>query len=288
MDKLAALVSQSVADGMVARFLLVQVPRLAPNDSLEGGSTTKYFAYRDLIKALVDFRPVAHVDVDLDDDARGLMGEAKVRWQQLAIDVADELPRHAERVAKLPGQAARLALLLMMIEAAAKPARVDKVSGELAPQWQDVTVAHMRASIALLDLQVQHDLAFARTLAKIEVSPGLKLARGVARWVLRDGVESFNQRLLVRSFEAWNAKDADTRTRRDALAILVELGWITPGVDPWFSYDATLVHGVTFKVNPAAHAMFVARAELARREAAALKVKIAADVQARREAKRHG
>jgi hypothetical protein len=272
---------------MMPRFLLLQVPRLPPNESLDSSATPVYRSYRALVKALVDHRPSGNVDVELAAEARALMGAAKLRWQQLAIDVADEVPRHAERVAKLVGQAARLAVLLMMIEAASKPSRVDKVSGELAPQWVDVSAANMRDAIALLDLQLQHDLAFARSLIKVEVAPGLKLARGIARWVLREAVASFNQRLLVRSFEAWNARDADARTKRDALAILVELGWITPSAEPWFSYDATLVHGVTFKVNPAAHAMFVARAELARREAAALKVKIAADVQKRRQEADH-
>jgi hypothetical protein len=279
---LASIATASIADGMLARFMLVQVQKLPPSDSLDSGDTDVYLAYKNLIRMLVDHRPNDHVDVELEPGARTLLGAAKMKWQQLANDAANALPRYTERVNKLPGQAARLALLLMMVEVCEHPkqSKIDR-PGTFTPHWTDITEAQMRRAIALLDLQLGHDLVFYRGQLKMDVGPEMILARKIASWILRDKIKSFNQRALT-TLDAWNRR-SDQNTKRDALVLLQELNWAQPSDEPWYGYGATLVKGIEWTVDARVHAAFGARAELARREAAAIKETIAASAKARRE-----
>ena len=282
-DLLAGIAKRTVADGMLPRCLLVQTQKLPPNPSLGSPEKSTYLAYKGIVRALVASRPTTPVEVALADEARSILGTAKMEWQQLASDVSGQYPRHAERINKLTGQAARLALMLMMIEACENPQRAIKYGepNERAPQWTDITGLQMRRAVELLNLQVQHDRAFYRLQAKADVGAALALARQVGLWVLRERVTAFNQRSITHSLKAWT-RDVDDRTKRDALVMLETLNWIGASNKRWYDYSGKIERGVQFTVNPLVHELFVARAEAARREAEAIKLTMTANFAQRR------
>ena len=276
-SKLLNVAKHGVPDGMLARCMLIQTAALPPNESLGEPQDAQFKAYEAIVHALIKHRPNDRVDVNLTPEAKALMGAAKKKWQQLARDVAGELPRHAERIGKATGQAAG--------RVASHGHRGLSTSGEAVEvrtgrrpgsQWTDVTGDQMRRAIALLDLQIQHDLVFYRSLTAASASPAMELARQVARWILREVEGSFTQQKVNRAVHAWQ-HTTDDRIKRDALAILVDLNWIGPSAKDWYEYGGKISRGVVFAVNPLVHELFVARAEAARRECEAVMLKIATD-----------
>ncbi|HEX8013136.1 MAG TPA: DUF3987 domain-containing protein [Casimicrobiaceae bacterium] len=285
-DRLSLLAKVSVADGMLARCMLVQTQKLPPTTALGTNDSTAYIAYKDLVRRLVALRPLADVVVNLTPEAERRLGEAKQKWQAYALDIAAELPRYAERLSKATGQAARIALLLMMIDACEKPTRTVKHGnpGEKIAEWRDVSEDDMERAIALLELQMEHDRVFYRALKGYEVGESVILAREVARWILRDNVAKFSQKDITHSLGAWRGNVGD-RTKRDALSILTELNWIAANRRDWYDYSGRIAQGTLFGVNPTVHSVFRAQAEGARREAAALRGQMEVGFERRRREK---
>jgi hypothetical protein len=254
-----------VADGLMSRMSLTSVPVMPPSADLDAIDYDTYSEYEHLVARLVNNRPTRPHDVPLQDAARAILGEAKKGWQaQAALYDGDRLPRFSERLGKLPGLAARMAIGFATIEAAEMPGAPGMGPGEFdLPRV--VTADQMHRACQYVDYQARHDLAFYAAAAGQDVTPTISMARRLAAWLLQLGRQSFQFGEITRGILEWRALKSTEQLA--VLELLDHLGWVRPNDDAFFR-GAQFVRGVTWLVNPAAHASFTARAESARKVAA--------------------
>lgn len=278
-DKLASLVNNTVADGLMSRMSLTSVPVMPPSDDLEAMPYDTYVAYERLVSRLVNNRPSSAHEVALPQEARDVLGAAKKRWQAEGALYADRLPRYTERLGKLTGMAARVALGFAIIEEAEPPEGVAGSAFVTAPPPREVSPDQMRRACEYVDYQARHDLAFYAAAAGQDVSPIIGMARRVGAWLLQLNRQAFQLGDLTRGILEWRSlKGTD---QFGALELLDHLGWIRPSDDAYFR-GVQFVRGITWAVNPAAHARFTERAEAARRAAAEARRRLTEAVAERR------
>lgn len=276
-DKLTRLVRDMVADGLMSRMQLVSMPVLPPSADLEAMPFEIYAEFERLVSRLVNNRPGKPLDVILTDAGRTLLGESKRRWQEEAILQAERLPRYAERLGKLTGFAARLALGFAIIEAAEVPG-VQSAYREI-DMPRAVESDQMGRACAFVDYLSQHDLAFYAAAAGQDISPPTVMARQVGAWLLQVTRESFLLGDLTRGIPDWRSYSAIDQFA--TLELLDHLGWIWTA-NPNYFRGLSFVRGVVWQVNPEVHRVFAARADLARRAAAEAKRRLTEAVSAHR------
>lgn len=265
-DKLASILRGTIADGLMSRISLVEVPVLPPSEDLDSVPHEIYRAYESLVVRLLENRPSRSHDIELAPGAREVLGGAKRRWQEEASLQAERLPRYAERLGKLPGVAARMGLGFALIDAADLedlfPSEQTADEFVLPPA---VTPSQMHRACTYVDYLARHDLAFYAHAAGQEIAPSVGMARQVAAWILQHGRDSFQLGDITRGVLEWRSlKSVDQLA---ALELLDQLSWIRPDSDPWFR-GISFVRGVTWTVNPIVHTQYTVRAEAARRAAA--------------------
>lgn len=271
-DKLARIVRDSVADGLMSRIGLTSVTAMPPSSDIEAMPLEVYREYERLIARLIHNRPSRTHDINLAEAVREILGQAKKRWAAEAILYADTLPRYAERLGKLLGVAARLALGFAIIEAAETPGGADS-----GPAFREFDLPHhlsvdtMQRACAYVDYQAQHDLAFYAAAAGQEVSPTIALARRIASWLLQLGTEQFQLGDVTRGLDAW--RGYRTTDQLSALELLDHMQWILPSDDDYFR-GVKFVRGTVWTVNPQAHRIYADRAQMARQGALEAKRKL--------------
>jgi hypothetical protein len=271
-DKLARIVRDSAADGLMSRMSLTSVTAMPPSADIEAMPLAVYREYEQLIARLIHNRPSRTHDVSLADTAREILGQAKKLWAAEAILYADTLPRYAERLGKLLGVAARVALGFAIIEAAETPGSAD--SGATFREFdlpRCLNADTMRRACAYVDYQAQHDLAFYAAAAGQEVLAAIALARRVAGWLLQLGTEQFQLGDVTRGLDTWRTYRSTDQLA--ALDLLDHMDWIRPSEDAYFR-GVKFVRGVVWTVNPQAHRIYAERAQMARQVAAEAKRKL--------------
>jgi len=240
-DKLASLVNNTVADGLTSRMSLTGVPVLPPSDDLEAIPSEAYTAYERLVSRLVNCRPSATHEVTLPAEAREILGAAKRRWQAEGILYAERLPRYTERLGKLTGMAARVAVGFALIEAAE--------SGPFASFDPPVRVSpeQMRRACEYVDYQARHDLAFYAAAAGQDISPAIAMTRRVGAWLLQLKRENFQLGDLTRGILEWRSLKSTDQLA--ALELLDHLGWIRPSHDAYFR-GVQFVRGISSCSRP--------------------------------------
>lgn len=257
LDKLRGLVANMAADGLMSRISLITMPISSPSDDLDPIPYEAWQAYEGLVRRIALNRPHKPKSIPLDPDARALLGQAKKRWQAESIRQSEYLPRYAERLGKLPGLAARLALGFAIIEQAEFPGHGPT---EIDPP-RSVRADQMQRAIAWVDYQSSHDLAFYASAGDREVIAGMTGARKVGAWILRHGRTEFRMGDLARGILEW--RSLKNSEHAAILELLENLGWvtpITPDDGPPFR-GMTFVRGTLWRVEPAVHALFSERAE---------------------------
>jgi len=265
-EKLAGILRGTIADGLMSRISLVEVPVLPPTDDLDAIPYEIYRAYESLVVRLLKNRPLQPYDIELAPGAREALGAAKRRWQEEASLQAERLPRYAERLGKLTGVAARVGLGFAIIDAAegGDLFPVDGTAGQFSLP-ANVAQSQMQRACNYVDYLARHDLAFYAHAAGQEIASPVGMARQVAAWILQHGRESFQLGDVTRGILEWRSlKSIDQFA---ALELLDQLSWIRPDDDPWFR-GVSFVRGITWTVNPIVHTQYTARAEAARRAAA--------------------
>lgn len=279
-DKLAGILRGTIADGLMSRITLVEVPVLAPSDDLDAIPYEICRAYDGLVACLLGNRPTRPHDMQLAPAAREVLGAAKRRWQEEASLQADRLPRYAERLGKLTGVAARIALGFAVIDAAEGDDLFP--SGRPAKTFALPTTvdrSQMQRACDYVDYLARHDLAFYAQAAGHEIAPGVGMARQIAAWILQHARDSFQLGDVTRGILEWRFfKNID---QFSALELLDQLGWIRPSDDPWYR-GISFIRGVTWTVNPGVHTLYQARAEAARRAAADAKRRLTESIAERR------
>jgi hypothetical protein len=261
-DKLARFVRDSAADGLMSRMSLVSVPVAAPSADLGAIPLERYRDYSRVVERIVNNRPMIPCDVTLSEDGREELGKAKERWQQEAALYAERLPRYSERLGKLTGLAARVALGFAIIESAEVPAA--RSSRNEIDMPRKVDAGQMRRACAYVDYQARHDLAFYAAAAGQDIAPTIGMARRVAGWILQWSRERFHLGDLTRGILEWRSLRSSDQLA--TLELLDHLGWVRPDEDAYFR-GQQFVRGVTWTVNPRAHQRFELRAVMARRVA---------------------
>jgi hypothetical protein len=266
-DKLRTMVVKMVADGLMSRMSFVCVPMTAPSDDLDPVPHDVYSAFEALVLRLVNSRPPNCVAVPLTAEARKVLGGAKMRWQAEQQRQSEPLPRFAERLGKMPGVAARLALGFALIEAAEGPGNSFR---QVDPPRQ-ITEDQMRRAVGYADHLLAHDLALYATAAGFEIYPPMMLAKKVGSWLLRHAIAQFLISEVTRGVLEW--REFGGYQQFAALELLESLGWltsITPDSGPAFR-GRSFVRGARWVVNPRVHAVYATRAATER--AAALDAK---------------
>jgi hypothetical protein len=279
-DKLASIVCNSTADGLMSRMSLCSVPVMAPSADLDAIPSDTYLEYEQLVWRLLRNRPWKTLDVTLPPQARACLGEAKKRWQSEAILYAERLPRYSERLGKLTGVAARIALGFAIIEAAEIPGAPGSGPNYLAfDPPRIVSAPQMQRACAYVDYQTQHDLAFYATAAGQDLAPAIVMARRVAGWLLQLEKQRFQLGDLTRGILEW--RKLRSTEQLAALELLDQLQWVRPSDEVYFR-GLQFVRGITWSVNPAAHQRFTDRAATARQVAAEARRRLQAAVELRR------
>jgi len=269
-NKLASLVNTSVADGLMSRFSLTLVPVTTPSTDLDAMPHEAYVAYEKLIGRLVQSRPEEVREVMLAAEAKGVLGEAQLRWQTQAVLYDENVPRYAERLGKLPGLAARIGLGFAIVEAA-----------EHGDTARIVTAPQMQRAVAYVDYQSQHDLTFYATAAGQDTAPAVVMARRVGSWLLQHNRASFLVGDVTKGINEWRALRA--LEQLGAMELLIQMGWVRPGEEEYFS-GLRFVRGTPWLVNPAVHTTYEQRATVARQMAAEQKRRLTANVEHHRAA----
>jgi hypothetical protein len=289
-DKLARVVRDSVAHGLMSRMSLVTVPVMPPSADLSAIPYDTYCEFQRLVSRLARGRPAREHDVQLAEEAPEVLGAAKQRWQQEAVLYSERLPRYAERLGKLPALAARFALGFALIEGAEAPG-IENRSLALDVPAPDppaklpriVTPSQMQRAGDFTDHLAHHDLAFYATAAGQDVAPAMAMARRVGTWLLQWTRTSFQLGDLTRGILEWRSlKNTDQLA---TLELLERLDWIRPDLEPadgaqicTFFVGQQFVRGVTWHVNPRAHQRYQQQAEAARRTAAELKRRLTENI----------
>jgi hypothetical protein len=267
------------ADGLMSRMSLTGVPVMPASSDLEAIDYHIYSDYAHLVARLINNRASRTHEVALADEARQALGEAKKQWQAEAALYADSMPRFSERLGKLPGLAARIAVGFATIDAAECAGVVGAGPGEFDLP-RTVTAQQMRRACLYTDYQAQHDLAFYQAAAGHDIAPAISMARRVAAWLLQLGKLSFQLGDITRGILEWRSLKSTEQLA--VLELLDQLEWIRPDDDAYFR-GTQFVRGVVWGVNPAAHRAFAERAEAARKAAAEQRQRLAEAVRKRGE-----
>jgi hypothetical protein len=263
-DKIEQVMRAGVADGMMSRFSLIMMPPIVPSDDLDSIASPAYDRYQHLIRLLVDSRPDTPVTVKLADDARRLLGCAMKEWQHGVVHYAESLPRYSERLGKLWGLAARIALGFAIIEKAEDEVPMSMYDID-APEL--VTAEQMGRAIAWVKYQTQHDHEFYAMAAGREAIPMI-MAQRVAAWILRTKAESFQLGDITRAtIKDW----AGLKPQEQSMVfdLLEHLGWCRlaqPDLGPALR-GVSFQRGVQWIVNEKAHEVYAQRAAYEKRVA---------------------
>jgi Protein of unknown function (DUF3987) len=270
LDKLRGLVTSMSADGLMSRIGIIMMPTTEPSDDMDAIPYETWKAYESLVQRIARRRPYKPTTVHLEPEARALLGQAKKRWQAEGLRQAENLPRYTERLGKLPGLAARIALGFALIDAA-------EVPGHHVAEFdlpRTIHEGHMRRAIDWVTYQSTHDLAFYASAGDRETVAGMGMARKIAAWFLRHQKPEFKLGDVTRGILEW--RSLKSIEQFGVLELLEQLGWVvarTPdGGSPF--RGQSFVRGVRWVVNPHAHVAFAGRAEHERTAAEEARTKL--------------
>jgi uncharacterized protein DUF3987 len=256
-DKLARVMRDGAADGMMSRLSLILMRDQTPSDDLDSIAGPAYTAYQDLVKALVETRPDNRTFIQLTMEGKALLGAAKKEWEHLQQHYKSKLPRYSERLGKLRGLAARVALLFALIEAAEVP----PMSMESIDLPESITAQHMQRAIAWIKYQTQHDLAFYEMSIGTDTTSTMQVVQSVASWILRHEVNVFQISDLTKGVAEFRGLGKKPFEQYMVLDHLDQYGWCNPlTADGGSAFRGmTFVRGTQWMVSPKVHSMFAER-----------------------------
>jgi hypothetical protein len=276
-EKIEELVRNLIADGLLARFGVVEVPELPISDKLEPDDPDALRKYTEVVERLVAWHDKLEerTDIRLSPGAVTLFAAQRKAWLEDRRIYQMTMPRLSERIAKYPGLLARMALALHTYKAA----EADNWGEIVTKQISEST---MHDACAIMLAQADADRQFYVGLDGAAATPGHALAQRIADWLLEHGTEQFGLADLTRGPRAWREAAQDVATQALALEVLEQCGWIQwPKETPLWSGKG-LSRGLKFTVNPAAHARFAGRADRVREMALELRERMKPEFAQRR------
>lgn len=274
--KIEDLVRNLIADGLLARFGVVEVPELPISEKLEPNDVDAYRLYGEVIERLVEWQDklTEQTRVMPTAEAMAMFATQRRLWLEDRRVYQTPMPRLSERIAKYPGLLARMALALHAYEAAEKNDWL-RLIGTLSEET-------MYRARAIMLAQADADRQFYVRLDGAAATPGHVLAQRIAEWLLEHNTQEFGFTDLQRGPRAWREADDSIETQALALELLDRCHWIRWPAGTNLLSGRRLTRGVRFTVNPAAHERHAARAEHVRQMASELRARMEGDFAQRR------
>ncbi len=232
-------------DGLLQRILLVLArPRELPREtSLHVDTKQAAEAWADALRRLYGFPAGV---VHLTPDASAAFAAEQEELHRVTIAFEDVHPPYASHLAKRSAMLARLALVFQALDGEMYG---NVISGKV-----------MAMAIRFMRRQERHAQAVYGSM--LGADTGMALAKDIGRSILAANLHNFNRRELTHKCKAF--RGAEEATRKAALSLLSDCGWLFGGVE-------SMTYGAEWLVDDRVHTLFAAHGEAARARRAAVR-----------------